>query len=258
MKDGRMARKRDIEEVLSAIRRLVATDPTLNPAADPETNAAADPAADPRTHPAARRRAPTLLLSPAQRVGGPADRSPEMPADRPAGDGAAHRTAADDVVADDGAADGDVADDGAADPAADPSAENVDEWTAGPGVTRRAEAANTETDSLDEPFDIWARATDDFELPHDYAEDADFEEAERRGSDAGAAHRPPSTTSRTSVPLSLSDLSTGLVDEDGLRDMIADVVRQELSGELGERITRNVRKLVRREIRQILASEDLD
>ena len=36
------------------------------------------------------------------------------------------------------------------------------------------------------------------------------------------------------------------LDEDALRDLVADIVRQELQGALGERITRNVRKLVRR------------
>lgn len=48
-----------------------------------------------------------------------------------------------------------------------------------------------------------------------------------------------------------------LVDEDLLRDMVADIVRKELQGELGERITRNVRKLVRREINRALAGQDL-
>jgi hypothetical protein len=40
--------------------------------------------------------------------------------------------------------------------------------------------------------------------------------------------------------------------------MIAEIVREELSGPLGERITRNVRKLVRREIRSMLMGEDRD
>lgn len=48
------------------------------------------------------------------------------------------------------------------------------------------------------------------------------------------------------------------LDEAALRDMVSDIVRQELQGPLGERITRNVRKLVRREIHRILASEDFD
>lgn len=42
-------------------------------------------------------------------------------------------------------------------------------------------------------------------------------------------------------------------DDDILRAMIVDVVRQELRGEMGERITRNVRKLVRREISHALS-----
>ena len=49
-----------------------------------------------------------------------------------------------------------------------------------------------------------------------------------------------------------------LLDEDALRDMVSEIVRQELQGSLGERITRNVRKLVRREIHRALASQELD
>lgn len=45
------------------------------------------------------------------------------------------------------------------------------------------------------------------------------------------------------------------MDEGALREMIVDVVRQELQGEMGERITRNVRKLVRREINNALSSK---
>lgn len=47
------------------------------------------------------------------------------------------------------------------------------------------------------------------------------------------------------------------LDEEALRDLVADIVRQELQGALGERITRNVRKLVRREIHRALASQEL-
>lgn len=48
------------------------------------------------------------------------------------------------------------------------------------------------------------------------------------------------------------------LDEEALRALVAEIVRQELQGTLGERITRNVRKLVRREIHRILASQDFD
>ena len=50
----------------------------------------------------------------------------------------------------------------------------------------------------------------------------------------------------------------GLLEEDQLREIVADVVREELAGHLGERITRNVRKLVRREIRQVLATQKFE
>ncbi|MDT8328668.1 MAG: hypothetical protein RQ750_15005 [Roseovarius sp.] len=55
--------------------------------------------------------------------------------------------------------------------------------------------------------------------------------------------------------LSLDD---AVLDEEALRDMVSEIVRQELQGALGERITRNVRKLVRREIHRALTSQDMD
>ncbi|MEJ6399438.1 hypothetical protein [Yoonia sp. 208BN28-4] len=48
------------------------------------------------------------------------------------------------------------------------------------------------------------------------------------------------------------------LDEETLRELVKDVIRQELQGVMGERITRNVRKLVRREIHRILAAQDFD
>jgi len=50
----------------------------------------------------------------------------------------------------------------------------------------------------------------------------------------------------------------GVIDEETLRDMVSEIVRQELQGALGERITRNVRKLVRREINRTMAARDFD
>jgi len=49
-----------------------------------------------------------------------------------------------------------------------------------------------------------------------------------------------------------------VIDEETLRDMVSEIVRGELQGDLGQRITRNVRKLVRREIHRALASRDFD
>ncbi|KAF0676777.1 hypothetical protein [Profundibacterium mesophilum] len=51
---------------------------------------------------------------------------------------------------------------------------------------------------------------------------------------------------------------SAFLDEDMLREMVAEIVRQELQGALGERITRNVRKLVRREIMRAVSIREFD
>jgi hypothetical protein len=48
------------------------------------------------------------------------------------------------------------------------------------------------------------------------------------------------------------------IDEDALREIVSELVRAELQGDLGDRITRNVRKLVRREIHSALANRELE
>ena len=46
-----------------------------------------------------------------------------------------------------------------------------------------------------------------------------------------------------------------ILDEESLRAVINAIVREELQGELGERINRNLRKLVRQEISQVLEEQ---
>ena len=53
-------------------------------------------------------------------------------------------------------------------------------------------------------------------------------------------------------PLAMADL-----DIETLRDMVTEIIRDELRGTLGERITRNLRVLVRREIERVLIAEGL-
>ncbi len=48
-----------------------------------------------------------------------------------------------------------------------------------------------------------------------------------------------------------------LIDEESLRLLVRDILREELQGPLGERITRNVRKLVRAEIARTLAASQV-
>ena len=64
-------------------------------------------------------------------------------------------------------------------------------------------------------------------------------------------------TNTTETLLENEDIGA-VLDEEALRDMVAEIVRQELQGPLGERITRNVRKLVRREIYRAMAANELD
>ncbi len=49
-----------------------------------------------------------------------------------------------------------------------------------------------------------------------------------------------------------------LFDEDVLRDLVRDLIREELAGSLGERITRNVRKLVRAEVARALTVQEAE
>ncbi len=49
-----------------------------------------------------------------------------------------------------------------------------------------------------------------------------------------------------------------VIDMEMLRDLVAEIIREELQGPLGERITRNVRMLVRREINRALESRGLE
>ena len=48
------------------------------------------------------------------------------------------------------------------------------------------------------------------------------------------------------------------LNEDVLTEFVSSLIRKELHGDLGERITRNVRKLVRQEIQRALAARDFD
>lgn len=68
------------------------------------------------------------------------------------------------------------------------------------------------------------------------------------------------TAALPSVPEYLDEDGTPLavLDEAALQEIVRQTLRTELQGELGERITRNVRKLVRAEINRALMARDLD
>ncbi|MCF6232837.1 MAG: hypothetical protein L3J36_07040 [Rhodobacteraceae bacterium] len=82
----------------------------------------------------------------------------------------------------------------------------------------------------------------------------DFTETAARATQEPA--NPARQNSDDSIDLLAGD--DAVLDEESLRELVAEIVRQELQGALGERITRNVRKLVRREIHRALTAQELD
>ncbi len=81
-------------------------------------------------------------------------------------------------------------------------------------------------------------------------------------SEEPAADTPQSDTpveGAAETPAEAAAVALGaLPDDEAMRLLVARLLREELSGELGERITRNVRKLVRREVHRLLDSRELD
>ncbi|MFL4470553.1 hypothetical protein ACERZ8_11930 [Tateyamaria armeniaca] len=93
--------------------------------------------------------------------------------------------------------------------------------------------------------------------------DADTSESQPDAEEIEASPEPqaapePSEDAASGATSVLFSTDDDVLDEDALRELISDIVREELQGALGERITRNVRKLVRREIHRALAAQDLE
>ena len=115
-----------------------------------------------------------------------------------------------------------------------------------------------------EPDDPGADAYAGTEPPAMAWEDADTDDAPADAPDdapadtvAAAGDETP-LQSEQEAPAQLFPRDEDVLDEDALRELVSDIVREELQGALGERITRNVRKLVRREIHRALATQDLE
>jgi len=150
-----------------------------------------------------------------------------------------------------------AADDQAGEPAEDlsaladdadpqPDADQAKDQTITPVFSRRVDMDTSQTDQNDPASDM---ADDEIEDAMEVettlkAEQPEEDAAEDLGEDSAGVDFP--------------DEDEGILDEDTLRDIIVEVVREELQGALGQRITRNVRKMVRREIRIAMAAEELD
>lgn len=231
-----MAQTHDIEDVLSSIRRLVANE--TGPAAKSET-AMAD-----------RSDGPMLVLGESHRVTEPEDPFQMI------------RSLAQEERDDQ---DADHLTDEAAPLPVDAAgtAEDATGWD-----TAVFSASPDVTDDMRQGRRNAARQAAN--APTDYAEDTDYDGTDIADlavsavlpvipSEGGAVDNlQPASRARDAAADTLDDLSSSLGGDEALRDLIAEIVRQELAGDLGERITRNVRKLVRREIRQMLASDEFD
>lgn len=226
-----------IEDVLSSIRRLVSED--LRPGARPAATASL-PAND------------KLVLTPALRIV-PEDRTPAAEPPRPAVstetteafDPLARRAAALEAAlsgkADDWEPDG-----------SEVTVLGAEEW-----------AVEWEAETAAPPEFISSRAAP-VSAPPAAAPDAqgvNDEEPEAR-MDWTDTLDPDQEPVRPSARFTLyeedEEAEAPFLDEDVLRELIRDILREELQGALGERITRNVRKLVRAEIARALAARDFD
>ena len=88
------------------------------------------------------------------------------------------------------------------------------------------------------------------------ADAADDEDASETAS--GIDETADETAETTIAEEAIEDAVVDILDEEDLRPIVARLIREELQGELGEQITRNVRKLVRREILRALAARDAE
>jgi hypothetical protein len=116
-----------------------------------------------------------------------------------------------------------------------------------------------------ESFDQAAWAASAFESPQDdsvVSATPEPEEVAVSDTPAGAEDDPADAAesdleARIANDIVMQHFATQ-IDEIALRDAVVRILRDELAGDMGERITRNVRKLVRREINRVLVTRDLD
>ena len=283
----------EIEDVLSSIRRLVSED--LRPARAVPAAPAAAPAAAPEAKAEdAAPEAGKLLLTPALRVvpaepeegAAPAWPEPETAgladlADAPVFPAA--ETAA--AIAPAGDAYDEVYDDAGMQPAAAVTAEEDDVlWaSAGEEAGETADPAplHGHWTAQEVPGMEWVQEETDWVEPdpvafvaHPRKPDLTEEPLARAWADrAEAAVRAElddgPAAAETVVPPAAGPEETaaegpGLfdgeagIDEEMLREIVRDIIREELAGTLGERITRNVRKLVRVEINRALTAREFE
>ena len=113
-----------------------------------------------------------------------------------------------------------------------------------------------DTDHDDTPAaplrDVAAELLEDDPAAADLDGDAPVARGIDDGEETGSAQRMPTEI------LDADGTPLAVLDEAALQEIVRQMIREELQGSLGERITRNVRKLVRAEINRALVARDLD
>lgn len=243
----------EIEDVLSSIRRLVSED--LRPGQ-------------------ARHGASRLLLTPALRVVPGRDAAPETTAETTAE--TAPEMAPDPVVHHAAFGSARLAEEEpetqafAADPGPWPQADTMPWPQAGTVPWPQADTVEVDLDDVEdaelveEPLHLAEEWREDGWMMEAAAEAppaapmqphlADLAEA---AAVAEILSTPPEAERRAEPQTEFLGEEDFLIDEDVVRDLVRDIIREELQGALGERITRNVRKLVRAELNRALLARDL-
>lgn len=238
----------EIEDVLSSIRRLVSED--LRPAA-----------AQPK--PAALPSPGKLLLTPALRVvSNTPPMIPKTPVLRLETPVAAEPVAAQDWLPEAAAAEEDVI----WGPVEEPEVEG---WEQGAPadmtrVVSEIAAAVAESDEDWEPEGDTPMASLSWQAP-EWVEEAELVDDQTNAKaladaaeEAAVAEIMAKAAGDGAREEGFAEDEGGYFDEAVLRDLVRDLIREELSGTLGERITRNVRKLVRAEINRAMTARNFD
>ena len=216
----------EIDDVLSSIRRLVSEN-------DKAARAAVDIRRDPGTDgvPPAKTNVAQpgkLVLTPAQRVSDGAPKKPDNVVEM------SRKPARETAVS--------------GDPGKEPAEDPMDT------LGRKIAALEAVIGQTDEQWEPDQPGTDEYAgtpgdpLPWEDAPQPDPSGVQREDRDP-AEEAAPDGSAPEDMPI---------LDEDMLREIVSDIVRKELQGALGERITRNVRKMVRREIQMALSAREFD
>lgn len=130
----------------------------------------------------------------------------------------------------------------------------ADDKKSEPADTGEPEDEASNLESIPVFFRTTARKSDPYVLAVTDRDPGDGEATAQESQPANADVEPATTPEAAADPGDEDEF----LDEHALRIMVTEIVREELRGSTGERITRNMRRMVRREIQRALALKDVD